>query len=517
VREDSLAVLFRRMTKLNYLLIETLCGKGGGFPKMAGRFLQAFKPVSRFLPEVAPAGRRVGFNEKLLWTGIALVIYLVMCEVPLYGVARGGQEITYLRVIFASNQGTLMEFGIGPIVTAGLILQLIAGAGMVEFDQSNPEDRSLFTSASKFFSIVMTGFQASTYLISGVSRPESTLAAVIVFLELLAAGVILLLLDELIQKGWGIGSGISLFILAGVAQRIMWDSLSVGPPMGDWKYYGALVMFIQTLLAREPLGPAFLGRRNPQTGEVYSYPTMLGFITTVIVFIVVIYIQGVRVELPIAHSQFRGFRGKYPINLLYVSNLPVIFASALFANIYFVSQILWANLRNSTNDLVRFIIEILGTYDVPPEGGTPIPKGGLAYYVTSPRNLSQVLGDPVHALVFASILIAFCVIFSLTWLEVGGLDPGTVAKQLVDSGMLIPGFRRSQQPIELVLKRYIPIVTVLGGFIVGLVTALSDFFGVFATGTGVILSVGIIYQYYQQLMRERISEMYPAVRRLLGG
>jgi preprotein translocase subunit SecY len=86
----------------------------------------------------------------------------------------------------------------------------------------------------------------------------------------------------------------------------------------------------------------------------------------------------------------------------------------------------------------------------------------------------------------------------------------------MDSGMQIPGYRRSGRPIEAVLKRYIPVVTVLGGIIVGLVAATADFFGAFGTGTGILLSVGIIYQYYELLMQERAAEMYPAFRRILG-
>jgi preprotein translocase subunit SecY len=139
------------------------------------------------------------------------------------------------------------------------------------------------------------------------------------------------------------------------------------------------------------------------------------------------------------------------------------------------------------------------------------------YYVISPRSLGDVIADPWRALGYTGILVSFSIIFSLTWLEVGGLGPSTVAKQLVDSGMQIPGFRRSEKPIEQVLKRYIPTVTILGGAIVGLIASVADFFGVFGTGMGVLLSVGILYQYYQILVQERVSEMYPALRRFFGG
>jgi len=471
---------------------------------MPGRFLQVFKPVSRFMPEISSPERTVKFNEKLFWTGIALALYLIMAEVPLYGIGlKGGTQLTYLRIIFASSQGSLMELGIGPIVTAGLILQLLAGSGMIGFDSSDPDDRALFTSATKALTLIMIGVQASAYLYGGLAGTGLDMrVSIVIFLELIAAGLVLMLLDEMVQK-WGIGSGISLFILAGVAQKILWDSLFPWTFMEDGKYFGAIPALVQTIINGQPLLGVFV--------RPGALPSLLGLIATIVTFIVIIYLQDVRVEIPVAYARYRGFRGRYPIRLLYVSNLPVIFASALFANIYYISQILW---RNWGED--NFLVQILGTYKWS-EGGQPIPIGGLAYFVTSPHGPLETLEQPLRALIFLGIMVAFCVVFSLTWLEVGGLDPKTVAKQLMDAGMHIPGFRRSEKPIELILKRYIPAVTIFGGLLVGLIAAVTDFLGVFSTGTGVLLSVGILYQYYEQLMKERISDMYPALRGLLGG
>ena len=138
------------------------------------------------------------------------------------------------------------------------------------------------------------------------------------------------------------------------------------------------------------------------------------------------------------------------------------------------------------------------------------------YYVTAPQYFQQVMADPFKAFGYLGILIVFCVVFSLTWLEVGGLGPSTVANQLVDAGMQIPGYRRSGKAVESILKRYIPAVTVLGGIVVALIAGIADFFGVFGSGMGILLSVGIVYQYYEVLMQERAAEMYPAFRRLFG-
>jgi preprotein translocase SecY subunit len=480
---------------------------------MAGRFLNLFKPIGRILPEIKVPERKVKFNEKIFWTALVLIVFLVMSEIPLFGVAAGLQDqFGALRVIFASNRGTLMELGIGPIVTAGLILQLLAGSALINCDMSKPEDRGLFTIASKVFSILLTGIQAGAYLISGMYGQNLGTAGIVIFLQLVASGVVVMLLDELVQKGWGLGSGISLFIMAGVAQQVLWQMFS--PAQG--LFVGALGQ----LFAK----PGAEGATYTIVSWIMGsgiYPSLIGFIATIGTFLVIIYLNGIRIELPMSYAGYKGFRSKYPIKLLYVSNLPVIFASALFANVYFFTQLIWST-QGQPLPGTNLLIDIIGSYKVVTTGTgnqtqTSIqPAGGLSYFTTAPNSLQNVVADPVHALIYLGILIVFCAVFSLIWLEVGGLGPSKVAQQLMDSGMQIPGYRRSGRPIEAILKRYIPVVTVLGGIIVALVAGLADFLGVFGSGTGILLSVGIIYQYYELLMRERAAEMYPAFRRILG-
>ena len=478
---------------------------------MVGRFLSLFKPLARVVPEIKKPERRVRFNEKIFWTALVLVVFLIMSEVPLYGITKNALgELAALRIIFASSRGSLMELGIGPIVTAGLILQLLAGSNMIKADMGNPEDRGLFTTASKVFSIVLTGVQASAYIIGGMYGSLSGNVAIIVFLQLIAAGLVVLMLDELVQKGWGFGSGISLFIMAGVAQHIFWQAFTPLSGVGEEAQgltYGFFWALGQVIQQGKPLSMIWLRGQNP---------SLMGLIATVAAFLVIIYMEGVRVELPLSYAGYKGYRSRYPIKLLYVSNLPVIFASALFANVYFFSQLFWSMSGQKGN----VWLDLLGKFEVVAATSTTSSSikivGGLAYYVTAPRNFTDVMGDPVRALVYLGILIAFCVVFSLTWLEVGGLGPSTVAKQLVDAGMEIPGYRRSGRAVEQILKRYIPAVTVLGGIVVGLIAGVTDFFGVFGSGMGILLSVGIIYQYYETLMQERAAEMYPAFRRIFG-
>jgi preprotein translocase subunit SecY len=130
--------------------------------------------------------------------------------------------------------------------------------------------------------------------------------------------------------------------------------------------------------------------------------------------------------------------------------------------------------------------------------------------------LSVVLADPLRAVVYMGIFVLACVFFAVTWVEVGGMDSKTVSKQLIDSGMQIEGFRRSGTTIRQILDRYIPAVTVIGGITIGLIAAGADFLGAFGTGTGILLTVGIIQQYYEILVKERITEIYPGTKALLG-
>ncbi len=476
-----------------------------------GRFLELFRPVARFMPEVAPPERRVSFNEKLFWTVLVLVLYLVMSEIPLYGIpiysaGVGYDPLLYMRVILAARRGTLMELGIGPIVTAGLILQLLAGSGVVEADFSSADDRALFTGANKFFAIAMVIFQALAYILGGAYGKITPDTAFLICLQLVAAGIVLMLMDELVQKGWGIGSGISLFIAAGVAQQVWWLSLGPVGPMSDEKYYGALIAFFQALVTREYEKGWWGVIHRPD-----NLPDMIGFVSMLVVFFVAIYFQGVRIEIPISFARFRGYRSKYPVQLLYVSNIPVILTSALFADVYFIAQILWSRFNTDNSSIW---LNLLGRFTQ--SGALPTPTGGLAYYMTPPRSLELVSEDPVRAFVYVLLLIGCCVLFSVTWLEVGGVDAKSVAGQLLSSGVQIPGFRRSERPIKRILDRYIPSVTIVGGIVVGCLAAFGDMLNSFGTGTGILLTSGIFFQYYQQLVQERVVEMYPAFRSFIG-
>merc|ERR1711887_296955 len=267
-----------------------------------------------------------------------------------------------------------MELGISPIITSGLVMQLLAGSKIIDVDQGLKDDRALFSGAQKLFGILITIGEAVAYVLSGMYGDVKDLGAgnaILIILQLFVAGLIVICLDELLQKGYGLGSGISLFIATNICENIIWKSFSpttVNTGRGT-EFEGAVIALFHLLATRQDkvraLREAFY-RQN--------LPNLTNLLATVLIFAIVIYFQGFRVDLPIKSARYRGQYSSYPIKLFYTSNIPIILQSALVSNVYFISQMLSAKFSNN------FFVSLLGVWN---EGGGPsrsYPIGGLCYY-----------------------------------------------------------------------------------------------------------------------------------------
>ena len=458
--------------------------------------------VEPYLPQVPKPKKKISLQTKLLWSGICLLIYMIMGQTPLFGATAPEFDfLQFARVIFASQQGTLVELGIGPIVTSGLLMQLLRGSDILKFDFKKPEERGIFQTATKLVTYVVIVAESIVYAIAvygpGVAEPY---VMYVMIGQLMAASIIIMFLDELIQKGWGLGSGISLFIMAGVSQQILW-SLFSPLPAGDGGMIGIFPYIGQSIIEGD-LGNVFF-RSN-------QLPSIFGLFLTIGILLILVFTQGMKIEIPIVSTKYRGFAAVYPIKLMYVSNIPVILASALTANAVFMFQMLWANTNPRNNN---FFMNILAQFD-PTSPSTPI--GGIIYYITPPRGLELALLDPMRAVGYVLFMIGIVVVFGKLWVELGGLSPKTAAQNLLDADVQIPGFRRSNKPVEALLNKYIPSVTIIGSMILGLLAGVSDVLGVFGSGIGILLMVDILINYYTQLVREHVEVVMPRLGALLG-
>lgn len=468
---------------------------------MGIKFLEVIKPFCSILPEIAKPERKIQFREKVLWTAITLFIFLVCCQIPLFGImsSDSADPFYWIRVILASNRGTLMELGISPIVTSGLIMQLLAGAKIIEVGDT-PKDRALFNGAQKLFGMVITVGQAIVYVLTGLYGDPADIGAgvcLLIIIQLFVAGLIVLLLDELLQKGYGLGSGISLFIATNVCETIVWKAFSpatVNTGRGT-EFEGAVIALFHLLATRQDkvrgLREAFY-RQN--------LPNLMNLLATVLIFAVVIYFQGFRVDLPIKSARYRGQYSSYPIKLFYTSNIPIILQSALVSNLYVISQMLAVKFHGN------FLVNLLGVWaDI--GGGGPArsyPIGGLCYYLSPPETLGHIVEDPIHAVLYIVFMLGSCAFFSKTWIDVSGSSAKDVAKQLKEQQMIMRGHRDKSMIHE--LNRYIPTAAAFGGLCIGALSVLADFLGAIGSGTGILLAVTIIYQYFEIFVKEQ-SEM----------
>ena len=454
-----------------------------------------------YLPQVPKPKKKISLQTKLLWCGVALLIYMVMGQTPLYGATAPEFDfLAFARVIFASQQGTLVELGIGPIVTAGLLMQLLRGSDILKFDFKKPEERGIFQTATKLVTYVVIVVESIVYAAAVYGGATEPFVLYVIIGQLMAASIIIMFMDELIQKGWGLGSGISLFIMAGVAQQILWSMFSP-LPAGDGGMIGIIPYIVESAFAGD-LGNV-LFRSN-------QLPSIFGLFLTAGILLILVFTQGIKIEIPIVSTKYRGFAAVYPIKLMYVSNIPVILASALTANAVFVFQMIWSNFNPRNNN---FFVNFIAQFD-PTSPSTPI--GGLIYYVTPPRGLDVAALDPMRAVGYVLFMIGIVIVFGRLWVELGGLSPKTAAQNLLDADVQIPGFRRSNAPVEALLNKYIPSVTIIGSAILGLLAGVSDVLGVFGSGIGILLMVDILINYYTQLVREQVEVVMPRLGALLG-
>lgn len=483
--------------------------------------LNIFKPYIKLLPEIKPPARAPSLNEKLTWTVIALVIFFVMYHIyPIGTIPIRGGQFEFLQMIMASKIGSLITAGIGPIILASIFLQLFVGAKIINIDLSNPEQRALYHGVQKLLAIALCFFESGVYVYSILMIPGNPYVAInplfggftalVITLQLALGSILLLYLDEIVSK-YGIGSGISLFIAAGVSLAVVQGTISVLIP--------------NALKALEAGGADALAM---------AILALLPLLFTTIVFLASTYAEGMKVEIPLAFERARGFGGRYPIKFLYVSNIPVILASALMLNLQLWSRALHGHvLMLGGANIVEMIAQTDSAgrlyggllYFITPSFPNPIfLPGGYAEYVQY-FGLQHVLTTPigiffipevVHVFTYLAAMLTLCVLFGTFWIETTGMGAKDVAGQLQKSGLQVPGFRRDPRVIEKVLEKYIPTITILGSIFVGLLAFFADLTGALGTGTGILLTVGILNRMYDDLTAQKMFDLYPDLRRFVG-
>ena len=510
-----------------------------------GSKLHGLAPIIERMPSITKPDGHVHFRTKMTWTLGILLLYFALTNVTMYGLGPDTVDLfVQYRAILAGASGSLMHLGIGPIVTGSIIMQLFTGAKIINLNLQDTKDKAIYQGTQKVLVVVMI-FVESIPQVFGFLEPSVgvvgelglTWARMAIITQLIIGSYLVFLMDEVVSK-WGIGSGISLFIAAGVSQAIFTGTLNWEPAPGatdpNSPPTGTIPMVIWTIMnssSRELMQGGYeamlLAPPNP----------VVALVGTLIVFFVVVYVESSRIELPLAHGRVRGARGRYPIRLIYASVIPVILVSALLANVNMFAMLFWSHPTMSKWPIVGHNW-MIGAFDV--SQGNPVPTMGAAYYLNrvngiqdwflplaSPKyesymTIGGVSHEPyqllLHVIVYMGVMILGSMMFAKFWIETTNMGAQGVAKQIQGSGMQIPGFRRDPRIVERVLERYIPTVTVFSGAMVGLLAAGGDMIGTTgqSSGTGVLLTVGIMIRMYEQIGKEQMMEMHPVLRQFFG-
>ncbi len=497
-------------------------------------------------PAIEKPENHVRFRDKITTTFLVLCIYFAMTNVLLFGLSGQALDLfSGFRSIMAGASGSIMHLGIGPIVTGSIIMQLFAGAKIIRLDLTNSEDKAMYQGVQKLLVLIMIPIESipQTY---GFLDPAEFLidayglgwANAVIVAQLFAGSYLVFLLDELVSK-WGIGSGISLFIAAGVAQSTFVGSLSWLPTTTGVPYSmqnppaGTLPMIFY--MFREATNAQMVSTNGFETILLTHVNPVAALFSSVVVFLVVAYAESSRLELPLTHGKVRGHRGKYPIRLVYASNIPVILMAALLANINMFTLLFWSHpVLSRTPFLGREGFLSLSTYIGTYEAGQTTPSGGFAWYSSMVNGVNDWLipvlnqqGDifghtvwqiVLHVITYVALMTVGSMVFAKFWIDTTNMGVKDVAKQIERTGMQIPGFRKNPKVLEKILENYIPPVTYFSGAFVGLLAAGADLLGTVgnATGTGLLLAVGIILRTFEQIQKEQAMEMHPMLREFIG-
>lgn len=461
--------------------------------------MSLWETIINNLPEVAgPTQRRLSFKEKLKWTGVVLVLFFVLGLIPLFGLGQNAlQQFEFLSIILGAEFGSIISLGIGPLVTSSIVLQLLNGAGIINFDLKTPEGKRRYQGTQKLLSLFFIIFEGAIYVFMGGLAPEASFQGTSVYLQLelilvfqlFLGGLLIMFMDEIVSK-WGFGSGISLFIAAGVSKSLFIRALSPLPsPTNPEIPTGAIPALFKSVAGGDFITAALM---------------IAAVVATILVFVIAVYGQSMKVEIPLSFGRVRGHGIRWPLSFIYTSNIPVILVAALLANIQ-----LWARL------LERWGHPLLGTF------AGNAPATGLVSWINPPNLVNKIItgsltiGDIGIAVIYTLIMIGGAVLFSYFWVKTSGMDAETQAKQIMSSGLQIPGFRRDSRIMERLLQRYISPLTIMGGATIGLLAAVADILGALTNGTSLLLTVMIIYKLYEEIAKQHMYDMHPMMRKFM--
>jgi len=476
-----------------------------------------FRKIFQFIPEVkSPEEKKLSFNVKLKWTLIVLIAFFVLTNIPLFGLSNNALDrFKYLAIILGTDFGSIISLGIGPIVMASVILQLLTGSGILNIDTATSEGRKFFQGIQKILTFFFIIFEAAVYVLMQGLQAAPGLAPLLIF-QLVLGGMAIYYMDDLMSK-WGFGSGISLFIGAGASWRLITSAFQFITQQGT----NCLFDFRNTACP----GKVFVLVQS----LINKYPTELlsaagAIIITILIFLMIVWAQSLKVEVPLSYGKLRGYSVKWPLSFFYASVIPVILTAALLVSF----QVFGGMLENAAAPCLieggactgaAKIASYFGWMGHFVEGQA---VSGLAFWMGSTNLLELTIRGGflprylLQGLTHTIIYIILSTLFAVFWVKTSGMDAKTQAHKIAASGLQIAGFRQDERVLESILDRYIMPLTVMGGIAIGFLASITNLMGALISGTAILLVIMIFFQFYQSIAQQHQTDMNPAFRKFMS-
>ncbi|ODV95375.1 hypothetical protein PACTADRAFT_68595 [Pachysolen tannophilus NRRL Y-2460] len=452
------------------------------------RLLDLMKPFGSIIPEIEISLGKSEFDDKIIYTFVSCFIYLLL-QFPIVGVKVAEQlsikdPFYWLRPIFGSEKGTLLEFGLLPILTSAFLWQLAAGNRLLNVNFTLKSDRALFQTLQKLTSVFLSfiysiALVSSGYFDSSVGNPLSLTTAALIVAQITLTTLFVTLLVELIDKGYGFSSGVLSLLTIAIASNFAYNTIGIQvlKTARGFESVGSLVNLMKNIRTK-PLGSAIISSFNR-----LNFSNLNQFYITIITFAIVMYLANFRFELTIKSTKVRSMSQSYPIKLLFCGSLPILFTFTVLYNLnifgYAISR------KMASNTLVK---TFLADYDIISSSSIHYElTSGLLYYLSPSPIYNSIISKFLQTIIYSFFIITTSISFSKTWSSVSGSSGNDLSKTFKEQGISILGYRDSAITKE--LNKVIPTASITGAGILSLIVAFSELFGGY--GLPVSVTVGI--------------------------
>uniref|UniRef100_J3NEY9 Translocon Sec61/SecY plug domain-containing protein n=2 Tax=Oryza brachyantha TaxID=4533 RepID=J3NEY9_ORYBR len=448
--------------------------------------MKFWRRIVALVPEVQYPDRPIPFRQKVIYTAIALFIFLVASQLPLYRIDHQPRTIDrdpvyWLHLILASNHNTLLTNGIISILLPEVAMKISVETKSIVLDASAPETSVLLNGSQKLLGIYVTivGAVVNFY----VQNQHFNVNTALIMLQVLCSDIIVIYLDDVLKKGYGLLSGISLFTATNICGNILWKAfspMSIIYPEGD-EFEGAVVAWVHLLITRtdklSAMSEAFC-RQN--------LPNAISFLSTCLFVPLAIFFHGFYIVLPVRTRH--NFQAYCHIKLSHFLYGPILLHRALLILPYAVSKVLY--MKYSGNILVN----LLGKWDGSNHFGQSIPVGGIMCYLTTPPTLADLNRGSFHAFVYIAFVLISCVILSMG-LMICASSKGVSNEFIVLNGVRSLRVAQSDSIRVNEIWSHVMKAACIGGFSAGVLIIFADLIGVLCSGTAIMLAVSAIYPY----------------------